>query len=91
MDISVHIKPTAVAGLREGRSVAADDTQELLKVVQECRVNFKPVFPIASTPEEAGQYFVHVEEPSKAKEVLQKLRECSAVETAYHVPPAELP
>ena len=71
--------------------------RSLLTILKSCRggeefrVNFKPVFPIASTPEEAGQYFVHVEEPSKAKEVLQKLRECTAVETAYHVPPAELP
>lgn len=91
MHISVQIKPTAAAGLREGRSVAGDDTQELLKVAKEYQVNLKPVFPIASTPEEAGDYFVHVEEPSKAEELLQKLRESSAVDNAHQVPDAELP
>ena len=31
MDNSVHIKPTAVSGLREGRSIDRDGTRELLK------------------------------------------------------------
>jgi hypothetical protein len=91
MDISVHIKPNSVAGLREGRCVDGGDTQELLKVAQELGVQLRPVFPVASTPEQANQYFVQIDEPSSVKKVLEKLNDCKAVETAYHVPRAELP
>jgi len=91
MDISVHLTPEAVAGLREGRSLAGEATQELLKAAHELGINFRPVFPIASTPEEASQYFVQVDKPADAKNVLEKLNDCRAVETAYHVPSAELP
>jgi hypothetical protein len=91
MDISVHVKPEAAAGLREGRSVDGKDVQELLEVTRELGVDIRPVFPIASTPEEAGLYVVQVKEPSKTEEVVRKLSDCSAVETAYHVPAAELP
>ena len=91
MDISVHVTPDAVAALREGRSVAGGATQELLKVAQELGVHLRPVFPVASTPEQANQYIVQIEEPAAVKRVIQKLKDCKAVQTAFHVPRAELP
>ncbi len=91
MDISVHLKPEAVAGLREGRALAGQATQELLKSAHTLGIHLRPVFPVASTPEEAGQYIVQVDKPADAKNVLEKLNDCEAVETAYHVPSAELP
>ncbi len=90
MDISVHIRPNAVAGLREGRTLG-DETHELLKAAHELGIKFKPVFPVASTPEEAGQYFVQVEKSSDVNRIVEKLKQCAAVESAYHIPSADRP
>ena len=91
MDISDHVKPTAVAGLREGRSLDGQDTRELLELTRNLGIHLRPIFPVASTPEEAGQYSVHVDEPAKVDAIVQELNNCNAVETAYHVPPVGLP
>jgi hypothetical protein len=92
MDISVHIKPEAVAGLREGRSLDGGETQRLLKFANEVGVSLRPEVVLPSTPVDATLYHIDNVDPSKAEEVVKKLRTFdSVVDTAFLVPTTELP
>ncbi len=92
MDISVHLSPATVAALREGRSTDGGATKKLLEVVEQLGIDLKPNYPLATTPMHASQYHVQVDEPSKAEEVVRRLKGCKeAVDTAFVVPQAVPP
>ena len=64
----------------------------MLEVVEELGIDLKPNYPLAATPMHAGQYHVQVDEPSKAEEIVHKLRGCKeAVDAAFLVPQATTP
>ncbi len=92
MDISVYLRPATVAALRQGRSSDDGGVRKLLSVVEELGIDLRPNYPLAATPMHASQYHVQVEEPSRAEEVVRKLKGCrEAVDTAFFVPQAEPP
>jgi hypothetical protein len=91
-NVSVYLTPPAVAGLREGRSVAGGAAEKLLRLTQEMGVDIKPAHALAATPMAASQYNIEVDEPSRVPEVVRKLKDCKeAVDTAFYVPEPELP
>lgn len=90
MDFSIFLNPEAAAALREGRH-AGKATTQITQVMNDPDVELRPVFPLASTPEEASQYQLQVRDAAHGAQVIEKLKACNALETAYHMPPPELP
>ncbi len=80
------------------QSIASDsspqpntDAAELLRLTRELGITLEPMHPQAEEPELRTYFTPEVSDAQTAEHVVERLRDCAAIEAAYLKPPDELP
>jgi hypothetical protein len=90
MKITVRLKMAeALAFQRDKASTPV--LQEILQTLDELGLTLTPIHPGAADPLLAPYFTVKVRDVDRIEQVIERLRQFSAVEAAYVKPPADLP
>jgi hypothetical protein len=89
MEITLQVRPDVARALQRGPPSA--ESQELLKAAADLGVSLEPIHPGAEDPLLISYFTVAVSDPASVEEVVNRLRQCRAVEAAYVKPPDALP
>jgi hypothetical protein len=89
-EITLQVRPEVARALQQLGQPAAE-SEELLQTVADLNVSLQPIHPGTEDPILISYFTVAVSDPDSVERVLDRLRQCRAVEAAYIKPPDALP
>jgi len=90
MRVTVHVNQEAAVKLRKHQH-NTPQTREIAEVADDLGVAIEPMHPDVDDPDLAQYFIVQVPDSTAAEEVIKRLRNCEAVESAYIKPPEAMP
>jgi len=90
IEVVVRIRDPEAASLRRG-AVDSAALRDLSGATSELGIALDPMDDTGASGPLAGYFQVWVADPEYAREVVERLSRCAAVEAAYIKPPAEVP
>ncbi len=89
-NITLQVRPDVSRALQQ-RGPPSAESEELLKTAANLGVSLEPIHPGAEDPLLISYFTVKVTDPDSVELVVDRLRQCRAVEAAYVKPPDALP
>jgi hypothetical protein len=90
IEVFVQLRADEARALR-GLGPAAPEAEALRTALADAGVELEPVDPDTDDPTLATHYWLHADDLDSAAEIVARLRETGAVESAYPKPRASLP
>ncbi|MGH9881298.1 MAG: hypothetical protein ACRD6N_07665 [Pyrinomonadaceae bacterium] len=89
-EITLQVRPEVARALQH-RGQPSAESEELLKTAANLGVSLEPIHPGTEDPILISYFTAAVADPDSVEQVLDRLRQCRAVEAAYVKPPDALP
>jgi hypothetical protein len=89
-NITLQVRPEVARALQH-RGPPSAESEDLLKTAASLGVSLELIHPGAEDPTLISYFNVAVSDPNSVELVIDRLRECRAVEAAYVKPPDALP
>lgn len=90
IEVVVRVRDPEAGALR-GNAADSPASIDLLQATSELGIALDPVDAEAEATPLAGYFRAWVADPEYAREVIERLSHCEAVDAAYIKPPAEVP